>query len=288
MYAHQVIEDMKATIIRLNQLEVGWPEERRKYGDYDHAIEIFLEAMANSQKFHFDDVDSLIEIGKSADNCKLFMESESIPLEMPYKNMWIDFSVKNGHNKWGILIYRYDAAEFCKNPQFELFCFEYAREVNRWIMAPTIKTIQNGFIISEYKANHYKENIENDLIVACASLGHKSIMLLNCKNITTEKIFAPEALNKKRRKSGKQELFDYHVLNVVVPSKKRGYRESTDPLFHNRVHLCRGHFKEYTSEHPLFGRYTGLYWWQPHVRGQNKDGIVMKEYNVHAADSNSG
>ena len=110
---------------------------------------------------------------------------------------------------------------------------------------------------------------------------YTTLKLLNCKNIQTEKIPAPEALNKKRRKAGKQELFDYHVLNVVVPSKKRGYHESTEPLSHNRVHLCRGHFKEYTVEHPLFGHYTGLFWWQPHVRGQNKDGIVMKDYNIH-------
>lgn len=112
------------------------------------------------------------------------------------------------------------------------------------------------------------------------SLFYQSLLLLSCKNIITEKILAPEALNKKRRKAGKQELFDYHVLNVVLPSKKRGYQEATEPLSHNRVHLCRGHFKEYTAEHPLFGHYIGLYWWQPYVRGQNKKGIVMKDYSI--------
>lgn len=114
-----------------------------------------------------------------------------------------------------------------------------------------------------------------------------ALQLLNCKNISTEKIYAPLALNKKRRKNGKQEIFDYHVLNVVVPSNnKRGYQEKSTPLSHNRVHLCRGHFKEYTTEHPLFGKYTGLYWWQPSVRGQNKDGIVMKDYNITTNESN--
>jgi len=50
--------------------------------------------------------------------------------------------------------------------------------------------------------------------------------------------------------------------------------------YHVRVHLCRGHFKQYTADHPLLGRHVGLYVWQPHVRGKNKDGVVMKDYNV--------
>ena len=107
-----------------------------------------------------------------------------------------------------------------------------------------------------------------------------AIKLINCKNITLEKIPAPARLNKKRRENGRQELFDYHVLNVVVPSKQREYRESQEPLSHNRVHLCRGHFKVYTAEHPLFGSLIGQYWWQPHARGQNKNGIVVKDYQV--------
>ncbi|MFH1691830.1 MAG: hypothetical protein ABIC68_04595 [Candidatus Omnitrophota bacterium] len=109
----------------------------------------------------------------------------------------------------------------------------------------------------------------------------KLLILLNCKNIIAEKTLAPERLNKKRRKAGKQELFDYHVLNVVIPSKKKKSSEKAEPLSHNRVHLCRGHFKEYTIEKPLFGKLTGLYWWQPHVRGQNKKGIVIKDYVVN-------
>jgi len=43
--------------------------------------------------------------------------------------------------------------------------------------------------------------------------------------------------------------------------------------------------KEYTQEHPLFGKLTGLYWWQPHVRGQNKEGIVMKDYAIKTKEA---
>ncbi len=102
---------------------------------------------------------------------------------------------------------------------------------------------------------------------------------MNCKNIIAEKIFAPEKLNKKRIKHGKQELFDYHILNVLIPNYKHEYQEKREPLFHLRLHFCRGHFKHYTTEHPLFGKLTGMYWWQPHVRGKAQ-GFVEKDYNI--------
>ena len=108
------------------------------------------------------------------------------------------------------------------------------------------------------------------------------LMLLNCKNVSAEKILPPQKLNKKRKQKGKPEVFSYYVLNVEVPGQHSNEAASKGglPGHHVRVHLCRGHFKLYTTEAPLFGKYTGLYWWQPHVRGQNKNGIVMKDYEI--------
>lgn len=123
-----------------------------------------------------------------------------------------------------------------------------------------------------------ESNIDED--IGDMSMIHVALVMLNCKNIVTERMVAPVKLNRKRKKCGKQELFDYHVLNVVLPKKKQGYHEWAEPVGHNRVHLCRGHFKEYTAEHPLFGHYVGMYWWQPHARGRNREGVVMKDYEI--------
>lgn len=46
------------------------------------------------------------------------------------------------------------------------------------------------------------------------------------------------------------------------------------------IHWVRGHFKQYTAERPLFGRFTGLYWWQPHLAGKAKDRVVVKDYRI--------
>jgi len=107
------------------------------------------------------------------------------------------------------------------------------------------------------------------------------LRLMSCKNISTELIKAPEKLNKKRLRNGKLPIFDYYVLNIDPLSKsKHAYHNPSIPLSHNRVHLCRGHFKTYTKEHPLLGRGIGTYWWQPHARGQNKEGMIVKDYKI--------
>ena len=108
----------------------------------------------------------------------------------------------------------------------------------------------------------------------------QSLMLLNCKNITTENHEPPTALNKSRRKKSKQELFSYKTLKLILPGEKNKYGQPIPSGEHNRIHLCRGHFKEYTEDLPLFGKYTGLYWWQSHVRGQNKEGMIVKDYQI--------
>jgi hypothetical protein len=44
----------------------------------------------------------------------------------------------------------------------------------------------------------------------------------------------------------------------------------------------RGHFKTYTAERPLLGRFTGTYWWQPHLAGKNTSALVEKDYAIEA------
>jgi len=31
---------------------------------------------------------------------------------------------------------------------------------------------------------------------------------------------------------------------------------------------------------PLLGKYVGLWWWQPCVRGRNKKGVIYKDYEL--------
>ena len=112
-----------------------------------------------------------------------------------------------------------------------------------------------------------------------------ALMLLNCKNVVTEDNLPSEKLNNKRRKRGRLELFTYKTLKLVLPSESKKGGEYLPSGKKVKIHLCRGHFKNYTKDAPLFGRYTGLYWWQPHVRGDKKEGMVVKDYEISTAKS---
>ena len=120
---------------------------------------------------------------------------------------------------------------------------------------------------------------------SCIGLGivFFALQILNCKNIGTYKIKAPKRLNKKRAKKNKQPLFSYHVLEI---KNKPGLKLETHcgtKKWQQRVHLCRGHFKTYTKENPLFGSIAGTYWWQPQARGNVKKGVILKDYKVGVA-----
>jgi len=130
-------------------------------------------------------------------------------------------------------------------------------------------------ISEEYDAS-IKEDITH--ILRCANM---ALILLNTKNIVTQEHRPPVKLNKKRIKKGKQPLFTYHTLRLQLPGKRKKSNGKTEPGDNTtRLHLCRGHFKTYTEENPLFGKFTGRYWWQPHARGNKDEGVVMKNYAV--------
>lgn len=104
---------------------------------------------------------------------------------------------------------------------------------------------------------------------------------LNCKNIEQVKVDPPEKLQKKRKKRNKKPLVSYYTLRVI-PNKMKQNTISSPGKGNNpyRIHTCRGHFKEFTKEKPLLGKYAGLYWWDPYVRGNKKKGKIIKDYEV--------
>lgn len=106
------------------------------------------------------------------------------------------------------------------------------------------------------------------------------LKLLTCKNVELEQINPHEKLNKIRLKRGKLPHYSYSVLTVNPFGNKKHYTANRLDDHHNRIHFQRGHFKHFSDDKPLFGKLSGIYWWQPHLRGQNKDGFVDKEYHI--------
>ena len=107
-----------------------------------------------------------------------------------------------------------------------------------------------------------------------------SFMMTHVKGV--EVVDHSKRQQRRRSKRGKGEI-KYRTLRIK-PSMI--YRNNVQPnaAANDRtpLHLCRGHFKTYTDDSPLFGRITGTFWTQPHMRGRKEVGQVIKDYTVDA------
>ena len=109
-----------------------------------------------------------------------------------------------------------------------------------------------------------------------------ALSFCNCKNVTLETT-DPHALRapSHRNKNGPQSL--YKTLNInpakTILSHKGGAEVSG---LKHALHICRGHFKTFTSDAPLLGKVTGTYWWESHIRGTPDLGLITKSYKVNS------
>jgi hypothetical protein len=111
-----------------------------------------------------------------------------------------------------------------------------------------------------------------------------AICFMHCKNVHMEEVIPPTPLSKKWQKKGNDPLVRYKTLQIE-PMRKiiDRAREENNCGLPKAMHICRGHFKDYRG-HGLFGKYKGMYWWDQHVRGDAKEGIVLKNYKINAPE----
>lgn len=114
---------------------------------------------------------------------------------------------------------------------------------------------------------------------AMASMLLYGITLLSCKNIGTTERVPSRVQRKERARQYKPALFTFKVLTVRVGGEWRPIEDAVPTGQHGvRLHGVRGHFKHFTTDRPLMGRHVGVYWWNPHARGDKALGAVEKEY----------
>lgn len=103
----------------------------------------------------------------------------------------------------------------------------------------------------------------------------------HCNNVEYYEKSQPEALQKANIKRGKVPQETYRVLDIGGLQKQaKSESNSERGELQTALHICRGHFKTYTDENPLFGKHTGTYWWAMHKRGSEDNGKVDKDYNI--------
>ena len=94
--------------------------------------------------------------------------------------------------------------------------------------------------------------------------------IVNCENITKEKLESPAKINKKREQKGKLPLYSYHYLKLkndkYTPNELGGNHASP------RAHLRRGHIRHLPSGKSIWVRHAFV--------GNNNEGFVEKKYII--------
>lgn len=110
-----------------------------------------------------------------------------------------------------------------------------------------------------------------------------ALSFLHCKNVElVENDFgqrSPHSNLKKRTRNPKTKYYTLHIEAMKKVLRTEGDSERAG--LSNALHICRGHFKDYSRGGGLFGKYQGLYWWESHVRGSETAGKIEKTYTVH-------
>lgn len=118
----------------------------------------------------------------------------------------------------------------------------------------------------------------SSLFIACEALE-----MMACKNVSLEpRDNDPKQVARAiKRHGGNPDKYRYHVL-VVRPPGAKSDSPGTEIGIMPR-HVCRGHFSEYGPQFNkglLFGKYSGRFFIPPHLKGDKKNGEVVKDYEI--------
>lgn len=108
-----------------------------------------------------------------------------------------------------------------------------------------------------------------------------AISMMHCKNVRTETLAAlPAKLARAHERRYGQPAVRYHTLEIgPLQSSANAFAPGKSGMV-QALHFARGHFKTYTADAPLLGQHVGTYWWDAHLRGSAKSGVVEKDYRV--------
>jgi hypothetical protein len=133
------------------------------------------------------------------------------------------------------------------------------------------------------------EGVDQELLRQVVQTGlcpmHLALMFCHCKNVVRVEHAPDPALVKRSRERGNPVPLKYHTLEIE-PMKQvlRTEGQIEKVGLERALHICRGHFAHYGEDGPgLFGKgLHGDFWIPQHVRGTEKRGVVISDYNVNA------
>jgi hypothetical protein len=268
--------------------------------DYSNAsdkVKSIIGVMENAEIFR---IQNVVDYYMSSTTQEIWDIRTDFPnLAPPFERFWMEYTVPHFLNSEGVIKI---------NPNVGIrfgLLFEAVKTINKdWQVTISIfgqdhgsDPVNNLFVfilvnhdgkIEKIVGEHYSvigckqrngENQETITETANAVLfpALLAISFLHCKNV---KIINNNPIRGMRRNRHKPKIV-YRTLEIE-PMKKimreEGQSETTG--IKNALHICRGHFKDYTEGRGLFGLYRDIFWWDSQIRGHLEEGIVLKDYDI--------
>lgn len=108
-----------------------------------------------------------------------------------------------------------------------------------------------------------------------------AIGLMHAKNTSLVDTEQPPKLSKKFEKKNRRPLTSYKTIHVKPMSQVKVAADiEGDKSISARLHIARGHFKDYRQGGGLFGRYRDIFWWDSQIRGNPERGEIHSSYSV--------
>jgi hypothetical protein len=167
---------------------------------------------------------------------------------------------------------------------YEIHCYA-CRKKTFWALGVAVQSPggMSSFVLPVQSNSESTDKEISRLVRSLALAFNEFIVLLNCKNVIESPVHPGRFKQRNRKRKGLRPLVSYKVLKVVkgkTVSRRIDHRGGGND---KRMHSCRGHYKEYTADKPLFGHTVGRVWCPAHVRGNKKLGAVVKSYEVSSS-----
>jgi hypothetical protein len=135
-----------------------------------------------------------------------------------------------------------------------------------------------GRAIDEEIRNHHLFVIRDALFPALMA-----ISFMHCKNVVRKTMEPKEHGRFKKKENRHRKPEHSYVVLEIEPLKaileSEGMAETQG--LEKALHVCRGHFKTYTPDAPMFGKHVGSFFFAEHIRGSGKSGTITKDYVVN-------
>ena len=203
--------------------------------------------------------------------------------EQEFAGAWINQSIEDGMTRvivnearWIMRMYLFAKVEY--EGTFHPYVFDGV--LNGTGMPCEIHGLGRGLATTKIARCPVEVDLEDALVVSTPAL--MAIAFMHCKNVSQSEVM-PSRQERRELARRQKPLVIYRTLQIE-PMKR--VLESEGGMSHNglkkALHICRGHFSEYTDEKPLFGKYAGRFWIPAHVRGTAEAGKIIKDYRVMA------